>query len=60
MFEVHLTKLDLKRGIDEDFKTPLSDQDHDFINVKNSMISPVASQAMSPHIKYGSFDAYCD
>lgn len=60
VFGVSLSKLDLKNELSEDFKSPLRDQHHEFLNGKTSMISPVASRAMSPDTKYASFDIYCD
>ncbi|MFS8159303.1 MAG: hypothetical protein ACMG6E_03660 [Candidatus Roizmanbacteria bacterium] len=59
-FGVSLDKYGLKNELSGDYKSPLSDQHHEFLNGKTSMISPVASRAASPDIKYASFDMYCE
>ncbi len=60
VFGVSLDDFGMKDELSEDYKSPLSEQHHEFLNGKTSMISPVASRAVSPDLKYGSFDMYCE
>ena len=58
-FGVNITKLDLKNGLSNDYESPMSHHDDNFLNGKNSLISPVASRAQDSALKYSSFEVFC-